>query len=144
MLFTIVDKHRQYVEQTREKNKGEDDVRVERENAQASFGLRHVVGDDLQVDGEREKDADGQGDLLAAVRRQPEGEQRQRGDDEERHDDLENVEARETNENEIDSDRAEIARVVRIVQVELFDRGMTNLPFGVDEVVQAYDLVETA
>lgn len=69
MLFAIVDKHRAYVEQTREKNKGEDDVRVERENAEATFSFRYVVGDDLQVDGEREKNADGERDLLAAVRR---------------------------------------------------------------------------
>lgn len=39
--------------------------------------------------------------------------------------------------------RAEMTSVVRIVQIELTNRGMTNLPFGIDEVVQAYDLVET-
>ena len=144
LLFAIVDEHRPYVEHAREKDEGEDDVSVACENAEATFGLRHVVGDDLQVDGEREKNADSQGDLLAAVRRQTEGEQRQRGDDEERHDDLEHVEARETNENEIDLDRAEVARVMRIEQVELVNRCMTNLPFGVDEVVQAHHLVETA
>ena len=51
VLLVIVDEDGERVENAREKNENEDQVRVERERAEATFGFRHVFRDQLQVEG---------------------------------------------------------------------------------------------